>query len=110
MIKILNFSESKIIQEVNKLKGIDKKINGKISNMSKFVMSFVITAFILNSFLSSAKAFTERQEIIFIENNVTDFQTLVDAVKPGMEVHVLDSSKDGLEQMSQILKGRSGAD
>ncbi len=51
-----------------------------------------------------------RTEILFIENNVTDYQALIDGAKPGEEVHVLDSSQDGLAQMAQILNGRSGID
>jgi len=52
----------------------------------------------------------QRTEIVFIENNVADYQTLVNDAKPGEEVHVLDSSQDGLAQMAQILNGRSGID
>jgi len=52
----------------------------------------------------------QRTEIVFIENNVADYQTLVNDAKPGEEVHVLDSSQDGLAQMAQILDGRSGID
>jgi len=52
----------------------------------------------------------QRTEIVFIENNVADYQTLVNDAKPGEEVHVLDSSQDGLAQIAQILNGRSGID
>ncbi|WP_331305573.1 DUF4347 domain-containing protein, partial [Methylobacter sp. Wu8] len=52
----------------------------------------------------------QRTEILFIENNVTDYQTLIDGAKPDTEVHVLDASRDGLAQMAQILEGRSGID
>ncbi|HEY8036212.1 MAG TPA: DUF4347 domain-containing protein, partial [Methylobacter sp.] len=52
----------------------------------------------------------QRTEVLFIESDVADYQTLVDGAKPGMEVHVLDASKDGLAQMAQILDGRSGID
>jgi len=49
-------------------------------------------------------------EILFIESNVADYQTLIDGAKPGTEVHVLDAGQDGLAQMAQILDGRSGID
>ena len=49
-----------------------------------------------------------RHEIVFIENNVADYRTLVNGVRPGMEVHLLDASQDGLTQMTKILAGRSG--
>jgi hypothetical protein len=42
-------------------------------------------------------------EIVFIESNVTDYQTLLNGITPGMEVHVLDASRDGLTQIAQIL-------
>ncbi|MGZ5016193.1 MAG: DUF4347 domain-containing protein, partial [Methylobacter sp.] len=52
----------------------------------------------------------QRTEILFVENNVADYQMLIDGAKPGIEVHVLDSGQDGLAQMAQILEGRSGID
>ncbi|MCK9622770.1 MAG: DUF4347 domain-containing protein, partial [Methylobacter sp.] len=52
----------------------------------------------------------QRTEILFIENNVADYQTLIDGAKSGTEVHVLDAGQDGLAQMAQILDGRSGID
>lgn len=52
----------------------------------------------------------QRSEIVFIESNVSDYQTLIDGVNPDAEVHVLDASQDGLAQMAQILGGRSGID
>ncbi|MDO8777121.1 MAG: DUF4347 domain-containing protein, partial [Burkholderiaceae bacterium] len=53
---------------------------------------------------------TQRTEIVFIENNIVDYQTLLNSIKPGAEVHVLDATQDGLAQMAQILAGRSGID
>ncbi|MGZ5077721.1 MAG: DUF4347 domain-containing protein, partial [Methylobacter sp.] len=52
----------------------------------------------------------QRTEVLFIENNVADYQMLIDGTKPGTEVHVLDASRDGLAQMAQVLDGRSGID
>ncbi|MCK9635096.1 MAG: DUF4347 domain-containing protein [Methylobacter tundripaludum] len=52
----------------------------------------------------------QRNEIVFIENNVADYQQLENGVKPGTEVYVLDAGQDGLAQMAQILAGRSGID
>jgi len=52
----------------------------------------------------------QRTEIVFIESNVADYQTLVDNINPGAELHVLDAAQDGLAQMAQILEGRSGID
>ncbi|WP_271411397.1 DUF4347 domain-containing protein [Pseudomonas sp. Q1-7] len=52
----------------------------------------------------------QRQEVVFIDNGVKDFQQLVAAIKPGTEVVVLDGSKDGLRQIADYLDGRSGLD
>jgi len=51
-----------------------------------------------------------RTEIVFIESNVADYQTLLNGVNPSAEVHILDASQDGLALMAQILSGRSGVD
>ncbi|MBE0620245.1 MAG: DUF4347 domain-containing protein, partial [Burkholderiales bacterium] len=51
-----------------------------------------------------------RTEIVFVESDVADYRTLLNGINPGAEVHVLDASKDGLAQIAQILKGRSGID
>ena len=54
--------------------------------------------------LQSAHATPVRHEIAFIENNLTDYQTLVAGTKQrGMEVVVLDSHQDGLAQMAEWL-------
>lgn len=52
----------------------------------------------------------QRSEIVFIESNVTDYQTLLNSINPNVDVYILDSSKDGLAQMAHILNGRSGID
>ena len=51
-----------------------------------------------------------RKEVVFIETNVTDYQTLVDGVKAGVEVVLLDSTKDGLSQMAEWARTHSGYD
>ncbi|MFZ3017582.1 MAG: DUF4347 domain-containing protein, partial [Gallionella sp.] len=51
-----------------------------------------------------------RTEIVFVESNVADYQTLLNGVTPGAEVHVLDAAQDGLAQIAGILDGRSGID
>ena len=51
-----------------------------------------------------------RTEVIFIESNVPDLRTLLSGVGPGKEVHVLDAAQDGLQQIADILSGRSGID
>ena len=50
------------------------------------------------------------KEIVFVDAGVTDWQKLVANVKPGLEVVVLDPTRDGLTQIAETLAGRSGLD
>jgi hypothetical protein len=47
-------------------------------------------------------------QVAFVFNNVADYQDLVAAFRPDVEVHVLDAGQDGLAQMEAILQGRTG--
>ena len=49
-----------------------------------------------------------RNEIVFVLNNLPDWQTLVSGVPAGVETHVLDATGDALSQMAALLDGRSG--
>ena len=51
-----------------------------------------------------------RQEIVFVDASVKGYQQLVAGLKPGTEVVVLDGGKDGLQQIADYLKDRSGVD
>lgn len=51
-----------------------------------------------------------RTEIVFIEDNVPDIQSVVAGLRPGIEFVVLDSKANGLEQIAAHLQGRSGID
>jgi hypothetical protein len=53
---------------------------------------------------------TPRKEIVFIEDNVADIDTLIKGIGSGKEVVILDSTVDGLHQIAQALAGRSGVD
>ena len=52
----------------------------------------------------------QRQEVVFIDGKLADKQQLIDGLKPGTEVVVLDSSTDGLQQIADYLEGREGID
>ncbi|MEH6565831.1 MAG: Ig-like domain-containing protein [Halopseudomonas sp.] len=52
----------------------------------------------------------QRQEIVFVDSNVQNYQQLVDGVGDGVEVVLLDGSQDGLQQIADYLDGRSGID
>ncbi len=51
-----------------------------------------------------------RHDVVFIDGQVGDKQQLIDGLKPGTEVVVLDSNKDGLQQIAEYLKDRSDID
>ncbi|ERH54059.1 hypothetical protein O203_04210 [Ectopseudomonas chengduensis] len=51
-----------------------------------------------------------RQEIVFVDGQVQDYQQLLAGIKPGTEVVVLNPTGDGLKQISDYLSGRSGID
>jgi Domain of unknown function (DUF4347) len=48
--------------------------------------------------------------IVFIDAAVTDYQRLLDGVKSGIAAIILDSSRDGIEQISEVLANRSNID
>nr|WP_285961086.1 Ig-like domain-containing protein [Pseudomonas tohonis] len=51
-----------------------------------------------------------RQEIVFVDGQVQDYQQLLAGMKQGTEVVVLDPKGDGLKQISDYLAGRTGID
>ncbi|MFN9528923.1 MAG: Ig-like domain-containing protein [Pseudomonadaceae bacterium] len=51
-----------------------------------------------------------RQEVVFVDSSVKDYQQLVSALKPGTEVVVLDDGQDGLRQIADYLDGRRDID
>jgi VCBS repeat-containing protein len=52
----------------------------------------------------------QRQEIIFVDSNVQDYQQLVSGLSESAEVVILGSSEDGLQQIANHLSGRNGVD
>ncbi|MCQ4244745.1 Ig-like domain-containing protein [Pseudomonas stutzeri] len=52
----------------------------------------------------------ERQEVVFIDGKVSDKQQLIDGIRPGVEIVILDSSKDGLQQIADYLQNREDID
>ena len=43
------------------------------------------------------------QEILFIDRGVEDYQNLVNGVRSGIAVVILDSKRDGIEQITEVL-------
>ncbi len=44
--------------------------------------------------------------LVFIDANIRDYQTLAQNLKPGTEAVVLDPHQDGVEQISKVLAER----
>lgn len=51
-----------------------------------------------------------KKEVVFIEDNVADYQSLIDETNAGVEVVLLDSTQDGLSQMAEWAKTHSDYD
>ncbi len=52
----------------------------------------------------------DRREIAFVDGSVTDASQIVAALDPAVEVVMIDSSRDGVEQIAAALAGRSDLD
>jgi hypothetical protein len=52
----------------------------------------------------------QRQEIVFVDGKLQDVQQLIAGLPSGTEVVLLDSNKDGLQQIADYLKDRSDVD
>jgi riboflavin synthase len=52
----------------------------------------------------------KRKAIAFIDRGIDDYQTLVNGVNAGITVHVLDSRKDGVAQITDILQQQADVD
>ncbi len=58
----------------------------------------------------SLSAPSDRKEIVFIDTSVDDYQTLMAGIDPNAEVILLDPTRDGIEQIAEILGDRSDID
>ena len=59
---------------------------------------------------SSPPTEVAKREIVFIEDNVRNISALREAIGTGKEIHILDSTQNGLQQIAQILAGQTGID
>jgi fibronectin-binding autotransporter adhesin len=62
------------------------------------------------SAIPPAPTLSERKEVAFIDTSVADYQTLVDGIRPGVEVVLLDAGRDGLTQMAEWAQSHTGYD
>ncbi|MGH3996459.1 MAG: DUF4347 domain-containing protein, partial [Pseudonocardiaceae bacterium] len=51
-----------------------------------------------------------RREVVFVDTSVEDYRTLIAGIDPSAEVVLLDATQDGVEQIAEVLVGRSGID
>ena len=51
-----------------------------------------------------------KTEVVFVDTSVADYRTLVAAVKPGIEVELIDGSQGGLAQIAKWSETHSGYD
>lgn len=59
--------------------------------------------------MSQANALTASQ-VVFIDSGLSGIQALLDGIPANAEIFYLKPTEDGLKQMADILKGRSGLD
>jgi uncharacterized delta-60 repeat protein len=50
------------------------------------------------------------KNVLFIDSRVTNYQSIIDGLTEPAEVFILNSASDGLRQMADDLKGRTGID
>lgn len=69
-----------------------------------FSRIFLLSFFLLFIFSSlPLGVFSTSNELVFIDTAVQDYEVLSDAVRPGVEVHLLDPAGDELEQMTRVI-------
>ena len=64
----------------------------------------------LLSALSSPTVPSDRKEIVFIDTSVEGYETLLLGINPSAEAILLDATRDGMEQIAEILGQRSNID
>src|SRR5690606_14232784 len=57
--------------------------------------------------LAVAPTAAPRQEIAFIDTGINGWEALRDGVREGVEVILLDTNRNGLQQISDVLEGRN---
>ncbi len=58
----------------------------------------------------STDAATQPTALVFIDTNVSDYQTLLDGIDPSATVVLLDPAKDGVEQIAQTVSRYTNVD
>src|SRR3569832_1881389 len=51
-----------------------------------------------------------RKEAVFVDTSVSNYQTLIDGVRPGVEINLIDAGHSGLTQLAEWAETHSGYD
>ena len=51
-----------------------------------------------------------RKEVAFIDTSVNDYQSLVEGIRPGVEVYLLNGESDGISQLQRWAQQNEGYD
>ena len=49
-----------------------------------------------------------KKEVAFVDSSVADYQTLIDGIGAGIEIQLIDGSKDGLAQINTWAQTHTG--
>ncbi|GAB7534018.1 DUF4347 domain-containing protein [Burkholderia sp. 3C] len=60
--------------------------------------------------ISTEMPSTQQTQVVFINSNVDNYQTLIDGLPAGTQYVVLDANSDGLAQIAQYLQTHKGVD
>ncbi|MCG6953390.1 MAG: DUF4347 domain-containing protein, partial [Betaproteobacteria bacterium] len=86
----------------------DAQVQPGTAEVSEASLTDQLTDSSFSDFLAlDSAASTSGHELLFIDPKVTDYQQLVDLAKPNVEVVVLDPLRDGLQQITETLEGRT---
>ncbi|WP_052700385.1 DUF4347 domain-containing protein [Methylocucumis oryzae] len=81
-------------------------LDSEVADDAKFIAGELA----VSSMTSSQVANMPTKEIVFIANNIKDYQALINDIRPGVEIVILDASQDGLAQMVAWANAHSGYD
>ncbi|ERT07040.1 hemolysin-type calcium-binding repeat family protein [Lyngbya aestuarii BL J] len=71
--------------------------------MSQATISNSVSFHSTQTIQSSSRVLKSSKTLVFIDANVDDSEYLAQGVKPGIEVHILDAHRDGIEQITAHL-------
>ncbi|MDP1557429.1 MAG: DUF4347 domain-containing protein [Nitrosomonas sp.] len=58
----------------------------------------------------TTQAIQPKQAVLFIDSGVADYQTLIEGIKAGTKIVILNANQDGILQIAEILSQHSNVD